>query len=111
MNQLLNKVQLIGNLGADPEVRELQKGNKLCRMRIATNESYTNREGERVTNTTWHSVVAWGKQADLCGQLLAKGKMVAIEGKLNNRSYEDKKGVKHYTTEVVMNNFYLMNRA
>lgn len=108
MNALKNKVQLIGNLGMNPEVRELENGNALAKFAMATNESYVNKEGERITDTQWHNIVAWGKTAELMGQLLAKGKEVMVEGKLTSRSYEDKEGNKRYITEVVANEFLVL---
>ena len=108
MNALKNKVQLIGNLGMNPEVRELENGNALAKFTMATNESYVNKEGERITDTQWHNIVAWSKTAELMGQLLAKGKEVMVEGKLTSRSYEDKEGNKRYITEVVANEFLVL---
>ena len=105
MQQMRNKVQLIGRLGSDPEMREFTNGNKLCRMSIATNETYINKEGERVESTQWHNIVAWGKLADRMNKFLSKGREVAIEGKLVSNSYEDKEGVKRYSTEVHVNDF------
>ena len=108
MNTVRNSVKLIGHLGANPEVKEFDGGNKVARFTIATNESYKNKEGEKVENTEWHSVVAWGKTAELVGKFLEKGKEIAIEGKLTHRSYDDKDGNKRYTTEVVMNEFVML---
>ena len=101
MNTLRNKVQLIGNLGNDPEIINLDSGSKLAKFSIATNESYKNPEGEKVTDTQWHNVIAWGKTADIIENYVTKGKEVAIEGKLTTSSWEDKEGIKRYTTEVV----------
>lgn len=108
MNTLKNKVQLIGNLGFDPEVREIAKGRKVARISVATNDSYRNAAGERVTDTQWHTVVAWGNTAEAVERLLRKGSPVALEGRLVHRSYETKEGVKRYITEVVMNDFQLL---
>ena len=108
MNALRNKVQLIGHLGANPEVRKLDGGKTIAKLRLATNESYKNQKGEKVEDTQWHNIVAWGKTAALMEQLLAKGKEVMIEGKLTSRSYEDKEGNKRYITEVVANEFLLL---
>ena len=96
MNSLKNKVQLIGNLGNDPEMVTLDNGNKLAKFSIATNESYKNSEGEKVTDTQWHNVVAWGKLAEIAENYLIKGKEVMIEGRLVSRSYETKDGEKRY---------------
>ncbi len=103
MNALRNKVQLIGNLGNDPEVITLDSGKKLAKFSIATNESYKNSEGEKVTDTQWHNVVAWNKTAEIVEKYLLKGNEVAVEGKLTTRSYEDKEGVKKYISEIVIN--------
>ena len=101
MNTLRNKVQLIGNLGNDPEIINLESGKMLAKFSIATNESYKNAKGEKITDTQWHNVVAWGKTAEIVEKYITKGKEIAIEGKLTNRSWEDKEGNKRYTTEVV----------
>lgn len=108
MNTLRNKVQLIGNLGNDPEVLTLESGRKLAKFSLATNDSYKNEKGERITNTDWHSLIAWGKTADIVEKYLEKGKEVAIEGKLTNRSYETKEGEKRYVTEVVVNEIVML---
>ena len=98
MYALKNKVQLIGNLGGKPEVKELESGKKLATFSLATSESYRNSKGEKVTETLWHRLVAWGKIADVAEKYLDKGKEIAIEGKLVSRSYNDKSGNKkiHY---------------
>jgi single-strand DNA-binding protein len=106
-----NRVQLIGNLGSDPEVKELDGGKTFARFSIATNEKYTNQKGEKITDTQWHNVVAWGKTAENISKFLKKGSEVAIDGKLNNRSYDDKDGTKKYSTEVLVNEFMLMNKV
>ncbi len=100
MNALKNKVQLIGNLGNDPEIIILDSGSKLAKFSMATNETYKNSKGERVTETQWHNVVAWGKTAEIVENYLMKGKEVAVEGKLTSRSYETKDGDKRYITEI-----------
>lgn len=110
MNTLKNKVQLIGNLGFDPEVREIATGRKVARMSVATNETYKNARGERVTDTQWHTVVAWGQTAEQCERLLRKGTGLMLEGRLVHRSYEGKDGSKRYVTEIVMNGFNLLPR-
>ena len=101
MNALKNKVQLIGNIGNDPEIKTVGNDRKLAKFAIATNENYRNQKGEKVQETQWHNVVAWGKLAGLVEQLLSKGRQVMVEGKLTTRSYEDKSGAKKYVTEVV----------
>ncbi|MBR9861549.1 single-stranded DNA-binding protein [bacterium] len=110
MNALRNKVQLIGNLGNDPEVKSLANDRKLAKFSIATTENYRNQKGEKVQETQWHNVVAWGKLAGLVEQLLSKGKEVMIEGKLTSRSYEDQSGTKKYITEVVASEMLLLGK-
>ena len=110
MNTLKNKVQLIGNLGNDPEIINLESGKMLAKFSIATNESYKNAQGEKVTDTQWPNVVAWGKTASLVEKYLQKGKEIAIEGKLTTRSWEDKEGMKRYTTEVVCNELLMLSK-
>ena len=108
MNTLRNKVQLIGNLGSNPEIITLDSGKKLAKLSLATNESYKNAQGEKITNTEWHNLVAWGNTADFIEKYVVKGNEIAIEGKLTTRSYEDKEGAKKYTTEVVVNEILLL---
>lgn len=108
MYALKNKVQLIGNLGDAPTVRTIDNGKKMARFSLATNEVYRNANGEKVTETQWHTLVAWGKVADIAEKYLTKGKEVAIEGKLVNRSYQDKDGVKKYITEVHVSELLLL---
>ena len=108
MNTLRNKVQLIGNLGNDPEIINLESGRKLAKFSIATNETYKNAQGEKVTDTQWHNVVAWNKTADIIEQYVTKGREIAIEGKLVSRSYEDTEGIKRYVTEVVVNELLML---
>lgn len=110
MSALRNKVQLIGNLGNDPEIINLESGKMLAKFTIATNESYKNNKGEKVTDTQWHNVVAWGKTAEIIEKYLTKGKEVAIEGKLTSRSYETKEGEKRYITEVVCNELLMLGK-
>ena len=110
MNSLKNKVQLIGNLGNDPEIITMENGTKLAKFSIATNETYKNAQGEKVTDTQWHNVVAWGKTAEIAESYLVKGKEVAIEGKLTSRSYETKEGEKRYITEVRCNELLMLGK-
>ena len=110
MNTLRNKVQLIGNLGNDPEIINLESGKTLAKFAIATNDSYTNTKGEKITDTQWHNVVAWGKTAKIIEKYVAKGKEVAVEGKLTSRSYEDKDGNKRYITEVVCSELLMLGK-
>jgi single-strand DNA-binding protein len=97
----VNKVILIGNLGGDPELRQTPSGTSVATFTLATNESWTDRDGARQERTEWHRVVAWGKLAEICGQYLRKGRQVYIEGRLTTRSWEDKQGVQRKTTEIV----------
>ncbi|NMB53013.1 MAG: single-stranded DNA-binding protein [Bacteroidales bacterium] len=108
MNAMRNKVLLIGNLGQDPEIKTLESGKKVARFTLATNESYKNSEGQKVEETTWHNIVAWNGLADTASRFLKKGREVAVEGKLVYRSYEDKKGVTKYITEIVLNDLLLL---
>ncbi|WP_031427111.1 single-stranded DNA-binding protein [Flavimarina sp. Hel_I_48] len=110
MSTLRNKVQLIGNLGSDPEILNLDSGSKLAKFSLATNESYKNKNGERVTDTQWHNVVAWGKTAELIETYVTKGKEIAIDGKLTSRSYETASGEKRYITEIVCNELVLLGK-
>lgn len=110
MNALRNRVQLIGNLGNDPEIINLDGGNKLAKFSIATNETYKNAKGEKVTDTQWHNIVAWGKTAEIVENYLNKGKEVALEGKLTTRSYETKEGDKRYITEIRCNELLLLGK-
>lgn len=108
MNALKNKVQLIGNLGNAPEVRNTESGKKLVRFSVATNESYRNATGEKITETQWHNLVAWGKTAENAEKYLSKGSEVVIDGKLVSGNYLDKEGNKKYFTEVLVNEFLLV---
>lgn len=99
----MNTVKLIGNVGKEVNVREFENG-KMATFSVATSETYTNRNNELIQNTTWHNVIAWGKTAIVCEQLLSKGKFVSIEGKLNYRTYENKEGKTVYVTEIVAKN-------
>ena len=108
MSTLRNKVQLIGNVGQEPTITNLENDRKVARLSLATNETYKNAKGEKVTSTEWHTIVAWGKTADIIEKFVDKGKEIAIEGKLTSRSYDDKEGVKRYVTEVVANEILLL---
>lgn len=111
MNSIKNKVTLIGNLGNNPEVKTLENNKKIARISIATNEFYKNQKGEKVSDTTWHSVILWGALADIAEKILKKGLEVAIEGKLINRNYVDKDGIKRYVTEVQANEVIVLGKA
>ncbi|MHC9089344.1 single-stranded DNA-binding protein [Tenacibaculum sp. IMCC1] len=108
MNALKNRVQLIGNLGNTPEIITLDSGKKLAKFAIATNETYKNAQGEKITDTQWHNIVAWNKTAEIIEKYLEKGKEVMIEGRLTSRSFEDKEGNKRYITEVVCNELLML---
>jgi len=110
MSNLRNKVILIGHLGNDPEVKDLESGTKVANFSLATNDYYKDPQGERVENTQWHNLVAWNKTAEILEKYVKKGQEVAIEGKLTNRSYDDKEGNKRYVTEVVVNELVLLGK-
>ena len=105
MSTLKNSVRLVGNLGMDPEVKVFDNNRRLTKLALATNESYKNDKGEKVTETQWHNIVIWGAQAKFAEDILKKGDEVAIDGKLANRSYVDKDGNKKYVTEIVVSEF------
>ena len=104
-----NRVQLIGHVGQEPEIKNLESG-RVANFTIATNENYTNAKGEKVEQTEWHRVSAWGKTVDIIEKLLTKGSYVAIEGKLTHRNYDDKDGNKRYISEVVANELVLLSK-
>ena len=108
MNTLRNKVQLIGNLGQNPEVRTFDNGKSVARFSLATTDSYRDASGKKITETQWHNLVAWGNLAKLVEKYLIKGSEVAVEGKLTHRSYDDKDGKKSYFTEVVMTEMVML---
>ena len=97
----VNKVILVGNLGDDPEARSLNNGGEVVNLRVATSEQWKDKDGQRQERTEWHNIVVWGKQAETCGQYLAKGRQVFIEGSIRTRQYDDKEGNKRYITEVI----------
>ena len=108
MNALKNKVQLIGNLGMDPEIKILEGEKKLAKMSIATNNSYKNAQGELVKETQWHNLIAWGKTAEIFERHIKKGREIAVEGKLINRNFIDKEGLKRYVTEIQVNEVLIL---
>lgn len=108
MNTFKNQVQLIGNLGQDPEIKNLDNGNKLAKFSMATSDTYVNKQGEKVTDTQWHNIICWGKTADIVERYVTKGKQIGIQGKLTTRSYEDKDGNNRYITEIVCNELLLL---
>lgn len=97
----VNKVIVVGRLGADPEVKTVASGQTVCRLSVATSENWTDRDGQKQERTEWHRVVVWGRMAEVCGQHLAKGRQVYLEGRLQTRAWEDQQGQKRYTTEIV----------
>src|SRR5512132_2422226 len=99
----VNKVILVGHLGADPDMRYTPSGRGVCELRVATSERWNDKNGQRQERTEWHRVVVWGKKAEVCSKYLSKGRQVYVEGRLRTRSWEDKEGNKRYTTEVVAN--------
>ena len=110
MTDLKNNVQLIGNLGMDPETVTFENGRKLAKFSVATSQTYYDNKGEKVTDTQWHNVVAWGKLAERSENYLKKGMQVAIDGRIIYRNYEDKEGQKRYITEIVMNDVLMLSR-
>jgi single-strand DNA-binding protein len=110
MNAIKNKVQLIGHLGNPPEIKMPAEGKKLASFSIATNETYKKADGEKVTETQWHKVEAWGKLADIAEKYLSKGTEVAIEGKLVNKQYTDKQGIKRSSTEILVSELLVLTK-
>ena len=109
MSTLRNKVQLIGKAGNDPEIKSFENDRKLANLSLATNEVYLNDKGEKVEETQWHRISAWGKTAEIIEKYVTKGKEIAVEGKLVHRSYDDKNGEKRYVTEVVVSELVLFS--
>lgn len=110
MSTLRNKVQLIGNVGNTPEIKNLEGGKKIAKLTLATNENYKNDKGEKVEDTQWHNIIAWGKTAEIIEKYVEKGKEIAVEGKLTHRSYDDKNGEKRYITEIVVSELLLLGK-
>jgi single-strand DNA-binding protein len=110
MGNIRNQVRLIGNLGRDPEFREISSGRKMARFSLATNDYYYGEQGEKIAETQWHQLVAWGKLAEVSERLLHKGSELVVDGKLNTRSYTDKEGNRRSYTEVVVVEMALMDR-
>jgi single-strand DNA-binding protein len=108
--KMRNKVQLIGHLGADPEIKTMEDGKKYARISVATTEIYKNAKGEKVNETQWHRVVAWGKTAEMAEKICAKGMEILVDGKLVSRSFTDKEGNKRYITEVQANELMLFSK-
>ena len=108
MNNLRNRVQLIGNLGNDPEIKVFDSGKKMVRLSLATSDNYKNAKGDKVEQTQWHNIIGWGKSADIAEKYLKKGSEIAVDGKITYRSYEDKNGDKRYITEITMNEMVML---
>jgi len=108
MNNLRNKVQLIGNVGQLPEVKTLENGKKVANLSLATNEIYTNSKGQKITNTQWHNLVAWGKSAEIIENFVKKGDEIAIEGKIQYENFEDKEGNTRYLTKININDILML---
>mgnify|MGYP000607379672 CR=1 FL=1 len=109
MSTIKNHVQLIGNVGQEPTITNLESGKKVARLSLATNENYKNGNGEKQTDTNWHTIVAWGKTADIIEKFVSKGKEIGIVGKIKTRSYETQDGNQRYITEIVANEILLLN--
>lgn len=105
-----NRVQLIGNVGNEPVIKTLEGGRKVANWVLATNDYYKNEEGERIEQTEWHPLVAWGKNAEIIEEFVSKGRQIAVEGKLSHRNYEDKNGERRYVTEVVVHEVLLLGK-
>ena len=108
MNSLRNRVNLIGNLGQDPEIKTLENGKKVTKFTLATSDDFKNAEGQKIKETTWHNVVAWNGTADVAARFLKKGGQVAVEGRIVYRNYEDKNGVTRYVTEIVIHDLLFL---
>ena len=106
----VNKAILVGHLGKDPEVRYTPGGDPVTTFSLATSDSWKDREGNRQEQTEWHRVVTFGKLAEICGQYLKKGKLAYVEGRIQTRNWEDKEGVKRYTTEIVANSMTMLGK-
>ncbi|MEO0058966.1 MAG: hypothetical protein RLZZ312_613 [Bacteroidota bacterium] len=110
MNAMNNRVQLIGNVGNDPEIKNFDGGKKLAIVSLATKETYVDTKGEKIDNTSWHRVSAWGKTADIIEKYVVKGNKIAVEGKLTYKTYDDKNGVKQYQTEITISEVQLFGK-
>lgn len=108
MNTIKNNVKLVGNVGAEPIITNLDNGKKVARLSLATNETFKNSKGEKQTQTNWHTLIAWGKAAEIAEKYVTKGKEIAIDGKLTSRSYQNKEGEKRYVTEVIVQEILLL---
>ena len=110
MKNIRNKVQLIGNVGNDPQLETTKNGNKYVKLSIATNNTYTNKEGEKVKDTQWHPVLFWGKKAEIAKKYVVKGQEIYVEDSLNYRNYDDDNGNKKYVFEIISNELLLLNK-
>jgi len=110
MKSLRNSVQLIGNLGMDPEVKQVTNGRKMARFSLATSETYKNDKGEKVTDTQWHNIIIWGGLAEVAEKYLKKGKQIAVEGRLETTSYDDKDGQRKFFTQVNVNDLMMLGK-
>ena len=106
----LNKAQIIGHLGKDPELKQLDSGRSVVKFSVATSEKWKNKDGEKHEETTWHNIVAWAKTAEVMAEYLKKGSHVYLEGKIANRSYEDKEGNTKYISEIVASSFQFLDK-
>jgi len=111
MSTLKNRATLIGNLGQDPDIKMTESGKKVAHFTLATNDSYKNADGQKIGETTWHNIVAWNGLAELAEKFLKKGRQVAVEGRIVYRSYEDKKGITRYITDIVLNDMMLLQNG
>ena len=107
----VNKAILVGNLGKDPELRYTPSGTAVCTFTLATSERFKNKQGEQQDRTEWHNIVVWAGLAEICGKYLTKGKQVYIEGRIQNRSYDDRDGNKRYISEIVANEMQMLSRS
>jgi len=110
MNVLRNSVRLIGHLGDNPKMRKLDSEKSVANFTVATNETFRDQNGNKMSETTWHKLVAWGKQAEVAEKYLKKGTEIAVEGKLTNRSYEDKNGETHFVSEIIVNSILVLDK-
>jgi single-strand DNA-binding protein len=106
----INKVILVGNVGKDPEIRHLENGSAMCTFSLATSETYTNKNNERITNTEWHNLILWRGLAEVAQKYVKKGSQIYVEGKIRTRSWDDKDGNKRYSTDIVVDNMKLLGK-
>lgn len=106
---MVNKAMLIGRLGKDPEVRYTADGTMVTNFNLATDEQWKDKNGEKIQKTEWHRIVTFGKLAEICGNYLVKGKLIFVEGRIQTRSWEDKDGVKRFTTEIIASNMQMLD--